>query len=1055
MTDAELIKRILAGEEDLFAEIVERYARYVWAICLSYVGNRSDCEDVVQDVFVRCYLRIGDVRDRSSFGPWLGQVARRQCMRWRRGKARHAAAVSRFEEEAQGEESAPLDTRLEQEELRLNARAMLESLPSKFREALLLYYTEGLTSAESAEFLGISHDAMRKRLERGRHLLREAYWTEFEPFLRQRRHNDTLRNKVLAAVPFGTASWLGKATAGSLLSSKLLSLGGFGLMAKKICVAICVVSLVTTFVYLFGDSEDGGLRTAPEEDVEGSISATMPHEHISESAPAETALIQQQDGDKISLDATGTKEAPQEPVAESPVSAASISGRIYDEDTGEGISGIKVAASIDSSSDAGITSEPTDAMGFYHIDDVPPGPYVVMRKVEGNSRYPRQSNEMDVKIRVEENERVENVDFRLRKGVHVAGRVLTEDGKPVAGAKIIATGDAYYARATGVSGVDGSFDIYVLRILKRIYLKPGGEGFAGVVQGPYDLPGEGLTDVIVTIHPGASIAGKVVDSSGYPVHEARIHARSIESLHAGQDIKNYYGNGTPDDRGNFVIKDLMPATYTLRIYHGRGRLTEIEDEEFPLQSGQRLDGVVLILRDIEEEQPVEDDTPGFSVTGFVKDRAGTPLDGVSVHAGGEREAKGGYGNAQTGREGYFEIPVRKQGPYAVTVRHDRYGKDSRHNILTDGPPEVFILSGLGTVKGRFLSAGSNELVRDFIVVLVKGHISGFKEFMRTRVLKSQHNIHDDEGRFEITDVEIGKATIGVYAVGFSPGILPVEVRPEGKDMPEHILHLKPGARIDGIVRNTSGEPVVRTDIYLSPMPIMDLNNLGDAIRTTETDEDGRFNSGTLLPLKTFVTAYHRDYLPKSLGISSRSLSGPVEITLERPGKLTGIVSVAGQTAPKASVYLDYGVRSARKPTASVGEDGSFEIQDLCPGEWTAYARVKVENDLRILTLPVVIDEGETTILDFEFQPALSALKGSVFIDEAPAGNAEVRVSIYGSWGTENRTRKFNDGVIEIQCLPAGPATVTIQTYSPDGDLLETVLEHEMTEGTTIIPDVHF
>ena len=76
MNESELVTRILAGEESLFAQIVSRYSGCVWAVCSSYVRNPSECEDVAQEVFVQGYRRLDTLRNPRALGAWLCQLAR-------------------------------------------------------------------------------------------------------------------------------------------------------------------------------------------------------------------------------------------------------------------------------------------------------------------------------------------------------------------------------------------------------------------------------------------------------------------------------------------------------------------------------------------------------------------------------------------------------------------------------------------------------------------------------------------------------------------------------------------------------------------------------------------------------------------------------------------------------------------------------------------------------------------------------------------------------------------------------------------------------------------
>jgi RNA polymerase sigma factor (sigma-70 family) len=89
LTDAELVARCRAGDEAAWAELVERFSRYVYAIAVQgYRLSESDAEDVFQEVFARTYERLDALRDDSAVRPWLAQLTRNLCVDKLRDKAR-------------------------------------------------------------------------------------------------------------------------------------------------------------------------------------------------------------------------------------------------------------------------------------------------------------------------------------------------------------------------------------------------------------------------------------------------------------------------------------------------------------------------------------------------------------------------------------------------------------------------------------------------------------------------------------------------------------------------------------------------------------------------------------------------------------------------------------------------------------------------------------------------------------------------------------------------------------------------------------------------------
>jgi RNA polymerase sigma factor (sigma-70 family) len=81
VTDAQLVARCRAGDQDAWRELVERYSRYVFAIATqAFRLAEHDAEDVFQDVFARVYESLDSLRDDAALRPWLAQVTRRHCL---------------------------------------------------------------------------------------------------------------------------------------------------------------------------------------------------------------------------------------------------------------------------------------------------------------------------------------------------------------------------------------------------------------------------------------------------------------------------------------------------------------------------------------------------------------------------------------------------------------------------------------------------------------------------------------------------------------------------------------------------------------------------------------------------------------------------------------------------------------------------------------------------------------------------------------------------------------------------------------------------------------
>src|SRR5947207_15842401 len=86
---AQLVARCRAGDEGAWAELAERFSRYVYAIATQgFRLSDTDAEDVFQEVFARTYERLDALRDDSAVKPWLAQLTRNLCIDKLRDRAR-------------------------------------------------------------------------------------------------------------------------------------------------------------------------------------------------------------------------------------------------------------------------------------------------------------------------------------------------------------------------------------------------------------------------------------------------------------------------------------------------------------------------------------------------------------------------------------------------------------------------------------------------------------------------------------------------------------------------------------------------------------------------------------------------------------------------------------------------------------------------------------------------------------------------------------------------------------------------------------------------------
>jgi RNA polymerase sigma-70 factor (ECF subfamily) len=181
-TEAELIARILAGEKELFHELIRPYERMVYLTLLAIVKNETEAEDAAQEAVISSYRHLGSFRGDAKFSTWLTTIAINEG-RKRLRKAKVASEES-IEEEVEGQEGdftpAPLtDWRevpleaLERKELREALRTAVAELPDLYRQVFILRDLEELNIEETAQAMGISVSVVKVRLHRARIMLQK------------------------------------------------------------------------------------------------------------------------------------------------------------------------------------------------------------------------------------------------------------------------------------------------------------------------------------------------------------------------------------------------------------------------------------------------------------------------------------------------------------------------------------------------------------------------------------------------------------------------------------------------------------------------------------------------------------------------------------------------------------------------------------------------------------------------------------------------------------------------------------------------------------------
>jgi RNA polymerase sigma factor (sigma-70 family) len=168
--DEELIHAARRGDKRAFVEIVARHQAMVCGIALGILGDFAASEDAAQDAFLTAWRKLHELREPDRLRPWLAQIARNTALGHLRRTRGHETLDDAL---ALPDESPTPDQLAANEEEAALVRAFLSRLPETYRLPLVLFYREGQSVRAVAGTLGISEDAVKQRLSRGREMLRD------------------------------------------------------------------------------------------------------------------------------------------------------------------------------------------------------------------------------------------------------------------------------------------------------------------------------------------------------------------------------------------------------------------------------------------------------------------------------------------------------------------------------------------------------------------------------------------------------------------------------------------------------------------------------------------------------------------------------------------------------------------------------------------------------------------------------------------------------------------------------------------------------------------
>lgn len=439
---------------------------------------------------------------------------------------------------------------------------------------------------------------------------------------------------------------------------------------------------------------------------------------------------------------------------------AAVSGRVFDAETEEPIEGITIQSSRSSPGPDRIMRATTDANGFYSFERVPPGHRIFLRLNKPGYLIGRGR---EVKhLQLEPGQVLNNVDYHVKKGVDLRGRVVDESGVPAAGVRVFNRCQTDDEQAQSV--ITDERGTFVLR-----GYKPGSIVSLFLVDSPYWAPpmkainlGEhGVDGLKIVANPAAMVVGVIVDEYGLPAADRSVRIRS-------KSEKDICDTTTTWESGEYYFRGLPPGTYKLGV--------GAKERTLQLAGGELASGIVI-------EDPSRRNR-GIAVvrdcflSGRLLNRLGTPVAGARVLAF-TRPKKGdaeSWGETTSDGNGHFRIEALGVGDHQITVCADGYAVATGKGLPTNTAEVEIVLDRLITVSGSVVDDSTGEPIQDFSIARTSRLLWNLED-QRLEFT----TIYDLYGRFSTWSYPGGTAVIA-RARGYEAGYVWLPDVEEGREV---------------------------------------------------------------------------------------------------------------------------------------------------------------------------------------------------------------------------------------------------------------------------------
>ena len=738
-------------------------------------------------------------------------------------------------------------------------------------------------------------------------------------------------------------------------------------------------------------------------------SALRPGEYVL--VPAETTWVNTEDTPRIRLAFAEERQGIELRVIQGGI----IRGRVYDEETGNGVPGASVIFR-ENLMGFGKTAD-TDENGAYEIQGVPPGEHALALHMKNRAvSNPYGDNEVAV-VSVKAGAILEGIDVPIYMGATVSGQVLLADGSPAGSATVYVKPVTGQGQSAVTADANGIFTIFGPAHGEQLRL----QAFKGTqASAPTDVlqvpVSGGLEGVVLTLQEGGIIAGSVTNPSGTPLPGMNVLV--------GRDATTRLSPSFvfTDDNGRFLATALPPGSYTVTAMTQRERGSGDATKKIDLAAGQRVSDIVLIW---DKDAPSLEASGTLTISGLVLDGDGSPVSNASVYASQPNSYS--HFNTKSLLDGTFTLSNLTPGTYKVNAVAGASRTFEPVEAQAGATGVRLTVPKQGKVSGKVVDASKGNPVKRFGVAFVA---AGYLENPSRQYVYWQWYT-SAEGEFSVPIREqrhqSGNLTLAVRAEGYAPVEKALGAIAQGQSVDDLLIRMKPGARVEGVVQTSAGQTVGGASIYLERH---------DQYRApeTRTDSEGRFTM-TDLPLSTVkLVAAHPAFGNGEASVTPRAgTTSNVTIELPAGGSVEGTVRVGGQTQPGTNVNLYMYEGGHRQYSTVTDSNGQYIFNNVSAGRGQVSAWLSSGGGNLSQNRQVIVETERTTTADFDLPAQTGSLEGFVMVGGQPVNNGHVSAALVSEEGSTSSFTQLNgDGSYLLESVPVGEVQAYVYLRDESG-----------------------